>query len=229
MPAVVAIPNQQASAADQLTVVVVDGNPLIRLGIASMLEQTRRVRVVGEASHADRAVDTTLRLKPQVVLLDLEPPEHTNLAILPDLARHSAVLVLTSCTAPTTVHRAVRAGAVGYLIHGQFGAADLCRAVEAAARGEALLSPSAVAALVDVVRTHPEPIAASAQLGRLSVREIDIMSYIVRGLGNAEIARHLHLSEKTVRNHVNHIYAKLAVRTRAQAIATWLGTSRELP
>ena len=153
-------PRTRLSVADDLvTVVIVDANPLIRLGVTTMLEQTTRLRVVGEAYDAHQAAELVRRIKPQVVVLDLAPPDHANpLRALPELARHAAALVLTSCTDPATVQQAVRAGALGYLIHGQFGAAELILAVERAALGQTLLSPAAVDALISLVRTHPEPV-----------------------------------------------------------------------
>ena len=207
-----------------ITVVLVDGNPLARLAGSNLLEQSSAIRVVGEAIDACEAIERSRRLRPQVVVLDVVSPDHANLDALPELARHAAVLVVTSCTDPTTVRRAVRGGATGYLVHGQFDIAGLHQAVQATARGRTSLSPQAVDALIDLVRADPEPPTPPAAL--LSERETEVMDHIVRGTGNAEIAGVLHLSEKTVRNHVNHIYAKLGVRTRAQAIAMWLGTSR---
>lgn len=209
-----------------MTAIVVDANPLARLAVSGLLEQAGGIRVVGQAIDAHGGIDQTRRLRPQALLLDLGSPDHPNLAVLPELARLVAVLVVTSCADPVTVRRALRAGAIGYLIHGQFNAAALHDAVEAAARGHATMSPGAVEALIHLVRADPEPASPPVEL--VSEREAEVMKHIVRGSANAEIALDLHLSEKTVRNHVNHIYTKLGARTRAQAIAIWLGTSRGL-
>lgn len=207
-----------------VTVVIVDSHPLARLAVANLLEQSQGIQVVGQAIDAHDAGPLVRRLRPRVVIMDVAAPEHPNLAALTQLSQDAAVLVVTSCADPGTVRRALRAGASGYLVHGQFAAAGLHSAVEAAARGQTSLSPGAVDALVHLVRGTPEP--AQPPVGLLSEREAEVMDHIVRGTGNSDIASLLHLSEKTVRNHVNRIYAKLGARTRAQAIAIWLGTSR---
>jgi len=215
------------SAVAPVTAMVVDGNPLVRMGVTSMLEQTTRIRVIGEAGDAWGAIEAMPRLQPHVVLVELREPTHENLDAVSDLAQRSAVIVLTSCVELPVVLRAVRSGALGYLIHGQFDAVDLALSVQAAAEGQARMSPGAVDALVRIVRRHADPLPwPAAALDRLlSEREVEVMSLIARGASNAEIAEGLCIREKTVRNHVNHIYTKLGARTRAQAIARWLGTS----
>ncbi len=206
-----------------MTVVLVNANPLARLAVSSLLERAQHIRVVGHAMDAHSAIGLIRRLGPRIVLLDLVSSDDATMAALPELTRHAAVLVLTSCADPATVRGALRAGAAGYLVHGEFSAAELHDAVESAAVGRAPMSAAAVDALIQLVRAAPEPVSPPSYL--LSEREAEVMDHIVVGAANAEIARELHLSEKTVRNHVHRIYTKLGAGTRAQAIAIWLGTS----
>ena len=112
---------------------------------------------------------------------------------------------------------AIRAGAFGYLIHGQFSPAELVSAVRTVARGESHLSPSAARVLVGSVRAAPAP---NARFG-LTRREREIMDLIAKGFTNKAIAQHLYLAPKTVQNHINRLFAKLGVHNRASALAAW--------
>jgi DNA-binding NarL/FixJ family response regulator len=154
------------------------------------------------------------------------------IAAVPLLARDARVLMLTYAQDADTVAEALRAGASGYLVHGSFEPADLLGAVRATHAGEAALSPPAASAAVAAL--HAEPRAAALPLpdhstSGLSAREREVMDLIARGLSNQDIAAELVLSAKTIKNHVNHIYAKLGVRTRAEAIASWLGVADAEP
>jgi len=218
---------QPPAVGSAVTVVVVGTDHASRIDVSGLLAQSPDLRVIGEIRAADRAVTVVEALEPHVVLLDLTDPGHAGLAAVARLCQHTAVVVLMDDADSQSMHRAIRAGALGYLVHGQFSAAELSQAVRAAARGEARLTQRAMDTLVHLVRSLPDPdrSMAAPQRERLSQREIEVMAHIVRGAANSDIAHDLYLSEKTVRNHVNHIYAKLGVRNRAQAMASWLGTA----
>jgi DNA-binding NarL/FixJ family response regulator len=120
---------------------------------------------------------------------------------------------------PEVIHAAVDAGALGYLVHGTFGEDELVSCVLAAASGNAVFGAPAMAAL----RAGRPSQAPRRPDHDLSARQVEIMDLIAVGSSNADIARELFLAEKTVKNHINHIFARLGVRSRAEAVSLWLG------
>jgi DNA-binding NarL/FixJ family response regulator len=206
-----------------IRVLVADDNAVVRMGVVSLLETAGDVEVVGQASTGQEAIDLAARLHPDVVLLDVRMPVLDGVAAVATVSRRARVLMLTYSEDADVVAEALRAGATGYLVHGRFEPADLLRAVRATDAGQAVLSPAAATVLVDALRhPPPAPLPDHAASG-LSGRERGVMDLIARGLSNRAIAEELYLSEKTVKNHVNRIYAKLGVTTRGEAIASWLG------
>jgi DNA-binding NarL/FixJ family response regulator len=195
--------------------------------LTSLLEASGLVTVAGEAGDGTEAVEMARRCSPDVTLLDVQMPGQGGLDALSTLVTLTRVLVLTYSEERAVIDRALRRGATGYLVYGEFAPDELIDAVVGAARGRPHLSPAAVAVLVDGVKAdsprHRPMVAARPASRGLSGREVEIMEHIVRGRSNIHIARMLHLSEKTVKNHINHIYAKLGTPNRAQAIACWLG------
>ncbi|HEU4426498.1 MAG TPA: response regulator transcription factor [Pilimelia sp.] len=192
---------------------------IARLGLRTLLQVSGKVAVVGESDDGRGALAE--RLGPDVVLLHAPASGSGLLAELRDLARHAPVLVLANDESPSAVERALRVGATGYLINGQYGADELVAAVLATAKGQPRLSPAAVCVLVDRLRSTRGQ-RAPARPPQLSRRETEIVGHLVRGHTNAEIAKSLGISEKTVKNHVNHVYAKLHTRNRAETVALWL-------
>ncbi|TDD70810.1 response regulator [Actinomadura rubrisoli] len=212
---------------------VVDDNPVVRAGLVSLLE-AGKVRVVGEAVDGAHALEQAQRLRPDIVLLDVRMPGVDGIAAAGPLSALAKVLMLSYDTDADVIGKAIRNGAAGYLVHGAFGVDELIAAVHDTVAGRASpLSPSASRAVVEALRGGDAPSAAapparaarSDDLG-LSPREAEVMELIARGHSNGEIARTLVVSEYTVKNHVNRIFAKLGVRTRGAAMARWLGTAR---
>ncbi|HEX9546976.1 MAG TPA: response regulator transcription factor [Acidimicrobiales bacterium] len=210
-------------------VLVVDDNAVIRMGLVSLLETSGNISVVGEAANGREAITRAAETRPDVVLLDVRMPVMDGLAAAPSLAQQCKVLMLTYAEDTDIIETAIRAGASGYLIHGRFDAAELVDAVLGTVKGASFLSPAAASVLVHAMRRGPEMIERDPAASGLSDREFEVMDLIARGKSNAEIARQLFLSEKTVKNHVNRIYAKLGVKTRGEAIATWLGVAQSGP
>ncbi|WP_019634354.1 response regulator [Actinomadura atramentaria] len=207
-----------------LRVVVADDNPVVRSGLAALLE-LHDVAVVGEAGDGRRAIELAARLRPDAVLLDVRMPVLDGVAAAGRISAHAPVLMLTYTDDPAVVRAAIRGGAGGYLVHGSFTSDELVAAVRAVAAGERNpLSPQAARALVAAVRDAPAAPTADRSRYGLSARETEVMDLIARGLANREIAARLFLTEKTVKNHVNRIFTKLAAANRAAAIARWLGT-----
>lgn len=215
---------------------VVDDNLVVRSGLISLLEASG-IQVVGEAGDGQTALELAERLRPDLVLLDVRMPLLDGVAAAELLSRTTQVIMLTYTDDPQVVRAAIGNGASGYLVHGSFTAQELTTAVHDAVGGAHPLSQAAVSALVGAVRQEkasqipPEPPeaqdSAAQDQGRfgLSAREAEVMRLIVQGRSNSEIAGQLFLAEKTVKNHVNRIYAKLGVTSRGAAIAQWLGTA----
>jgi DNA-binding NarL/FixJ family response regulator len=207
-------------AQDTVNALIVSQDVIARLGLRALLQVSGKVAVVGEAEGGMDALAQIGRLGAHVVLLHARTARSKHLTDLRDIARHVPVLLLVQDESSSAVERAVRAGAIGYLIDGHYSPDELVAAVLATASGQPRLSPVAVRALIDRLRcrAHREPTRPS----QLSTREIEIVGHLVRGFTNGEIARSLGISEKTVKNHVNHIYAKLHTRNRAETVALWL-------
>src|SRR5918999_3283692 len=241
-------------------VLVVDDNVVVRSGLVSLLEVSG-IDVVGEAGDGQSAVSLAERLKPDLVLRDVQMPLLDGVAAAEILSRTTRGIMLTYTDDPQVVRASIGNGAVGYLVHGSFTPEELTSAVHTAVNGRHPLSEAAVSALVGAVRQgsdelvgtpepapppepsrspaepappaerprppRPRPAGDGVDIARfgLSSREIDVMDLIVQGRSNNEIAARLFLAEKTVKNHVNRIYAKLGVTSRAAAIALWMGTT----
>ncbi|MGI5416148.1 response regulator transcription factor [Actinomadura luteofluorescens] len=210
-------------------VLVVDDNTFIRAGLTSALESTDDIEVVGEAGDGREAEELAWRLVPDVVLLDVRMPRADGVSAAAALSRISRVIMLTQVEEPEVILSAVRNGAVGYLVHNTFTVDELAAAIRDTVRHRAHpLSRAASAALIDAARTGrpaapaADPAEQRARFG-LSAREVQVMDLIVRGHANHDIAAKLFLTEKTVKNYINRIYAKLGVPNRATAIVTWLG------
>jgi len=207
-----------------IRVLLADDNPVIRSGLASLLDSDGRLEVVAQAATGEEAVRLAEAVDPDVVLLDVRMPVMDGVAAAGAISPRRPVLMLTYTQDAETVKKAIRAGASGYLVHGNFSTDELVAAVVAVAAGQGALSNAVAPLLFDAVRTEPGS-ADPVLLAELTVREREIMELVSAGSANAEIARRLYLAEKTVKNHLNRIYAKLGVTTRGEAMARWLGTS----
>jgi DNA-binding NarL/FixJ family response regulator len=208
--------------------VVADDNPVVRSGLVSLLEATGVATVVAEAGDGRRAIELAERHRPDLVLLDVRMPLLDGVSALQTLSGITRVLMLTYTDEPDVIRAAVRGGASGYLVHGTFDVDDLAAAVRQAAAGTGNpLSPVAITALMNAVKEPAPDRPRNTDRDRygLSAREAEVMDLIAQGRANREIAGELFLTEKTVKNHVNRIFAKLAVENRAAAIARWLGTA----
>jgi DNA-binding NarL/FixJ family response regulator len=200
-----------------IRVLLVDDHEVVRLGLITLMQDRSDLAVVGEAGSAAEALRLVEQLRPDVVLMDIRMPGQSGLEATRQIAErfpHSKVVVLTSFADDELVVRAIRAGAVGYVLK-QVGNEELLRAVAAAARGEALLDPATTARLLARVRVVEEK--AEAEVFRaLSERELEVLAEVARGKTNAEIGRTLNLSEKTVRNYVSSVLEKLRLSNRIE-------------
>ncbi len=195
-----------------ISVLIVDDHPVVRDGLRGMFANEDGFEVVGEAENGRDAVARAMAFHPDVVLMDLRMPEMdgvTAIRLLAEKGIPSRVLVLTTFDTDSDVLPAIEAGATGYLLK-DAPREELLKAVRAASRGEAVLSPTVGTRLLDQVR----------QPGRetVSERELEVLQLVAAGSTNREIAERLFISEATVKTHLLHIYAKLGVNDRAAAV-----------
>jgi two-component system, NarL family, response regulator LiaR len=195
-----------------IRILIADDHEVVRQGLRVSLGVDPELEVVGEAADGAEAVRLAHRLRPDLVLMDLLMPELDGIAATQVIRRElpdTEVIALTSVLEDASVVGAVRAGAIGYLLK-DTRAAELRRAIKAAAAGQVQLSPSAAARLMREVKAPERPEA-------LSERELDVLRLLARGLANKEISRDLGIAEKTVKTHVSSILGKLGVQSRTQA------------
>lgn len=193
---------------------IVDDHPVVRDGLRGMFTADPRFEVLGEAGDGAEAIAAGERLRPDVILMDLRMPRMDGVTAIKELAERGVtarVLVLTTYDTDSDVLPAIEAGATGYLLKDS-PREELFRAVEAAARGQAVLSPAVATRLMGQMRQPAsEP---------LSQRELQVLELIAQGSTNREAAKALFISEATVKTHLLHVYAKLGVNDRAAAVAT---------
>jgi DNA-binding NarL/FixJ family response regulator len=271
-------------------VVIADDNPVVRAGLSALLGAREDIEVVAEAADGRQALAAAERCRPDVVLLDVRMPGVDGLSALPHLVGIAPVMMLTYSSESEIVREALRLGAGGYVVHGEFTAEQLVAAVRDLKAGRAYFTTSAQDALLAHMRAGPaaadpvrplpeglgsvyttgvpysgrgttgqdgrhrgsEPPVSSSELSRqnssqvqpvvahypsrtepgtvnrqqfrLSSREVEVMDLIAAGMSNQQIAATCFISEKTVKNHINRIFAKLHSTSRSEAIATWVGT-----
>ncbi|OIJ85415.1 response regulator transcription factor [Streptomyces colonosanans] len=308
----------EAPPAPPLRVVVADDNPVVRAGLTALLSGRQDLEVVAEAADGRQAYEFAARHRPDVVLLDVRMPGVDGISALPHLVRIAPVLMMTYSREAEIVREALRLGAGGYLVHGEFTADQLVAAVRDIKSGRAHFTPTASSALLDSLRggapgggrplpeglgtaftgpgyqaapapqptvqatghtapyppmptsataygpgpeqaqstptgavaselrarqfaampsheqadvahSSPGPMAsagAGGVLGELSQREVEVMDLIASGMTNQQIAATCFISQKTVKNHINRIFAKLNAQSRGEAIAVWNGAKR---
>ncbi len=205
----------------RVTVVVVDDEPLVRMGIRAVLERQAGIEVLAEASNGLEALQVCRACAPDVVLMDIRMPVLDGVAATERLlaeARPPRVVVLTTFDVDEQVYAALRAGASGFLTKDS-PPEQVADAVRGAARGDTLLSPRITRRLIASFTRQPAPQSGVPErLRELTVRELDVLTAIARGLSNAAIAGELFLSETTVKSHITRIFAKLGLADRAQAV-----------
>lgn len=203
---------------DQTRVLVADDHPLFLDGMRTLLRSLPDVRLVAEATNGAEAVALVAEHQPDVVLMDLHMPDLNGIEATRQIVQahpHIGVLVLTMFEDDDSLFAAMRAGARGYLLKGAMQE-EIVRAIEAVAGGEAIFGPSIAKRVIEYF-ARPARTRAPA-FPSLTDREHEVLDLIAGGHSNQSIARRLVLSDKTVRNYVSNIFAKLQVADRAEAI-----------
>ena len=204
---------------DPIRILIADDHPHFRDGLRALLLSSADLEVVGEAEDGAEAISLAADLQPDVILMDLNMPGVGGIEATRRMLRtspHIAILVISMFEDDDSIFAALQAGARGYLLKGALKA-EILRSIRAVVSGEAIFGPTIAMRLMQYFAS-PRPSAPPDAFPELTEREHEILELIARHETNPEIAKRLHLSPKTVRNHVSNIFTKLQVADRAQAI-----------
>jgi DNA-binding NarL/FixJ family response regulator len=199
---------------------LVEDHEVVREGLRMVLESTGDITVVAEASTASEAVANAAKARPDVIVMDVRLLEGNGIEAareIRSLVPRSRILMLTSFQDDEALFASIMAGAVGYLLK-RVRSQELISAIRAVAGGQSLLDPAVTERVLEQVRRGPA-VDRDEKLARLTAREEQILSLVAAGKTNGQIAREIYLSEKTVKNHVSTILAKLEVARRTEATA----------
>jgi DNA-binding NarL/FixJ family response regulator len=204
----------------QLRILIVDDHEVVRVGLRTLLDRHPDFTVIDEAGSVREAVDKTLSLQPDVVVMDVRLQGGSGIEACRSIiaqAPDTKIIILTSYAEDAMLFDAISAGAAGYVLK-QIGGDDLVRAIERVGRGEALLDPSLVQKVFARVREAARKEEAAA-FAELTDQELRVLAQVAEGKTNREIAKALYLGEGTVRNYVSSILSKLGLTNRAEAAA----------
>ncbi|AXL87015.1 DNA-binding response regulator [Streptomyces sp. CB09001] len=211
--------SEQPDRVTAITVFLLDDHAVVRRGVHDLLDDEPDITVVGEGATVEQALVRVPALRPDVAVLDVRLPDGDGVTVcrelrssMPDLA----CLMLTSFDDEEALLDSIMAGAAGYVLK-QIEGSDLVSAVRTVARGQSLLDPAAAAKLMARLRGGQDREQESNALPGLTERERDILALIGEGLTNRQIGQRLYLAEKTVKNHISRLLAKLGVERRVQA------------
>ncbi|MEV0488202.1 response regulator transcription factor [Streptomyces sp. NPDC050508] len=208
------------TAQDPIRVFLLDDHEVVRRGLSDLLDAEDDISVVGDAENVEHALVRAPAVRPHVAVLDVRLPDGDGITVcreLRDQMPELAVLMLTSFDDEDALLDAIMAGASGYVLK-QIKGSDLVSAVRTVASGQSMLDPATTARLMRSLRAEPAQTPEIApELASLSPREREILALIGDGLTNREIGKRLYLSEKTVKNHISRLLAKLGVQRRVQA------------
>ncbi len=201
-----------------IRVLIIDDSPLIRMGLRAALEDRPEITLAGEAGTAAAGLAAVARLAPAVVLLDLRLPDKPGLSVCREITRlHPAtrVIILTSSADERSMHDGIAAGARGYLLKENDGAA-LASAIQRVAAGHSVLDPTLSNQVLHLMKNGPGA-RPEQRLATLSLQERRVLAHVTEGLTNKEVGERLNLTEKTVKNYLATVFDKLGITRRSQA------------
>lgn len=211
---------------EPIRILIADDHPLFRDGLRTLLESVSDMQVIGEATTGDEVLTQSQVLQPEVILMDIKMPGINGIEAtrrILHVSPHIRILIVTMFEDDDSVFAAIRAGARGYLLKGAVQE-EMLRAIRAVSHGEAIFGPAIAERLMRYF-VSSRPVGSSGPMQffpELTEREYEILTLIAQRKSNAEIAAHLVLSPKTVRNHVSNILSKLQVADRTEAMhAAW--------
>lgn len=202
-----------------IRILIADDHRLFRQGLCHVFEGCKEINVVGEAENGRQAVGLARRLKPDIVLMDINMPVLDGVQatyLITEANPDSRVIILTMYRQDQYVFEAIKAGARGYLLK-DIDEHQLIEAIFAVQRGEALIDPALAARLLDEFRHLSSQINAQSSLEDLNDGEMKVLRLVAQGVDNKNVADRLNLSERTVANRLSEIYRKLHVNSRTQA------------
>ncbi len=208
------------ASAESIRILIADDHEVVRIGLASLLDAQEGFSVVGGAASGREAVQLARKLRPDVVVMDIRMPDGSGVdacrAITKELAG-MPVIMLTSHADSEALFDAIDAGASGYVLK-RVGSSDLVDAVRTVAAGGSLLDPAVTSRVLDRLR-NARRVEEAGAFADLTDRERRVLAHLSEGASNRQIAERMGLAEKTVRNYVSSILAKLALESRSQAAA----------
>jgi DNA-binding NarL/FixJ family response regulator len=212
----------------QFRVLLVDDHEIVRRGLKTVLQERTDIVVIGEAGTVKSGIEETMRLEPDIVIMDLRLPDGSGVEACREIRSNSPdtkVIILTSYADEDALFAAIMAGAAGYVLK-DLDPSRLQEAIATVGRGGSLLDPKMATTVLERVRKGAAQHPADDAFASLSPQEDRILKFIGEGLTNREIAEQLSLSEKTIKNYVSQIYSKLHIERRSQAAT--IATERRL-
>jgi DNA-binding NarL/FixJ family response regulator len=204
---------------DPVRILIVDDHTLFREGVRAILKAVADIEIIGEAATGEEAIDKVSALTPDIILMDIQMPDmngveatHKILKNHPDMG----IIILTMLEDDDSLFSALRAGARGYVLKGA-DKAEMLKSIRAVANGEALFGPAIANRLTKFFK-NPSGMAKSPAFPELTNREFEVLELIARAYNNQQIAETLHITIKTVSNHISNIFNKLQVADRTEAI-----------
>ena len=202
-----------------IRILIADDHAVYRWGLRTLLDSEPDMEVVGEAATGKEAVECSAEIRPDVILMDIQMPGINGIEAtrrIVDANQQIGIIILTMHEDDDSVFSAMRAGARGYVLKGAHPS-EILKVLRAVAEGEAHFGPEIARRLMNFL-SAPKPPSPEEAFPELTAREREILDLIAQGHNNAKIARQLFVSPKTVRNHISHIFTKLQVADRTQAI-----------